>query len=173
MTPKKQAAVGSNDGVQSEQDRRSAEAEVSALVAEFASAHASLVAATRRWLQARLPTAHEVVYEYRDAFVISYAPDGRGYEAALALHGSAKGVLLYFNRGKDLPDPAKLLKGSGNQTRSIQLEAATLARPDVASLVDAAIARNPVPYAPTGRGTVVIRATSARKRRPAQSEESP
>jgi hypothetical protein len=161
------------DGTQSAAARESAEAEVSALVARFAPANEPLVAAARRWLQARLPTAHEVVYEYRDAFVISYSPDGRGYEAALALHGSAKGVLLYFNRGKDLPDPGKLLKGSGHQTRSIQLEAATLARPDVASLVDAAIAGNPVPYAPTGRGTVVIRATSASKRRPAQSEESP
>jgi hypothetical protein len=65
-----------------------------------------------------------------------------------------------------LPDPAKLLQGSGNQCRSINLEgASTLARPEVAHLIEEAIARNPVPFARAGRGSVVIRSTSAKKRR--------
>jgi hypothetical protein len=65
-----------------------------------------------------------------------------------------------------LPDPAKLLQGSGNQTRSISLEgASTLARPEVARLIDEAIARNRVPFARAGRGSVVIRSASAKKRR--------
>src|SRR5436305_6421663 len=121
----------------------------------------------RRWLRKRLPTAHELVYEYRNWFVISYSPNERGYEGVLAIRASADGVKLYFNRGKELPDPAKLLQGS-SQTRWIHLEgASTLARPEVASLVDEAIARNRVPFAGTGRGSVVIRSTSAKKRRPA------
>jgi hypothetical protein len=74
--------------------------------------------------------------------------------------------MLYFNRGKELPDPAKLLQGSGNQTRSISVEgASTLARPEVVRLIDEAIAHNQVPFAPAGRGSVVIRSTSATKRR--------
>ena len=64
-------------------------------------------------LRKRLPTAHEVVYEYRDCFVISYSPNERGYEGVLAIRASADGVKLYFNRGKGLPDPEKLLQGSG------------------------------------------------------------
>ena len=120
----------------------------------------------RRWLRKRLPTAHEVVYEYRDWFVISYSPSERGYEGVLAIRASENGVRLYFNRGKELPDPAALLQGSGNQTRWIHLEgASTLARPEVASLIDEAIARNPVPFASAGRGSVVIRSTAAKKRR--------
>ena len=72
---------------------------------------------------------------------------------------------LYFNQGKDLPDPAKLLHGS-SQTRWITVEgASTLARPEVACLIDEAIAHNRVPFAGTGRGSVVIRPTSAKKRR--------
>jgi hypothetical protein len=151
---------------QSAAERRAAEAQLRTLIAKFAPAHVRLLGAMRRWLRKRLPTANEVVYEYRDWFVISYSPNERGYEGVLAIRASANGVKLYFNRGKELPDPAKLLQGSGNQTRSINLEgASTLARPEVACLIDEAIARNRMPFARDGRGSVVIRSTSAKKRR--------
>jgi hypothetical protein len=151
--------------------RRSAEAELRRLIAKFAPAHQRLIGAMRRWLRKRLPTAHEVVYEYKDFFVISYSPNERGYEGVVAIRASADGVRLYFNRGKGLPDPAKLLQGSGKQTRWLDLEgASTLARPEVAGLIDEAIARNRVPFARTGRGPVVIRSESVKprqRRRPA------
>ena len=145
--------------------RRSAEAQLRTLIATFAPAHLRLIGAMRRWLRKRLPTAHEVVYEYRDWFVISYSPNDHGYEGVLAIRASADGVKLYFNRGKELPDPEKLLQGS-SQTRWIHMEgASTLARPGVARLIDEAIARNRVPFASAGRGSVVIRSTSAKQRR--------
>jgi hypothetical protein len=148
--------------------RRSAEAQLRTLIARFAPANSRLIGAMRRSLRKRLPTAHEVVYEYRNlgAVVISYSPSERGYEGVLSIRADADGVKLYFNRGKELPDPAKLLQGSGNQTRSINLEgASTLARPEVARLIDEAIARNRVPFARAGRGSVVIRSASAKQRR--------
>ena len=146
--------------------RRSAEAELRTFIAKFAPAHQPLIGAMRRWLRKRLPTAHELVYEYRDFFVISFSPNERGYEGVLAIRASANGVRLYFNRGKELPDPAKLLLGSGKQVRWIHVEgASTLARPAVASLIDEAIARNRVPFARAGRGSVVDRAASQRRRR--------
>jgi len=155
--------------------RRSAEAQLRALIARFAPAHLRLVHATRRCLRKRLPTANELVYEYRDCFVISHSPNDHGYDGVLAIRGSAQGVALYFNRGKELPDPAKLLQGSGKQTRSIPLEgASTLARPEVARLIDEAIARNRVPFARAGSGSVVIRSASTKKprrRRPASSKK--
>jgi hypothetical protein len=148
--------------------RRSAEAELRTLIAKFASAHQRLIGTMRRSLRKRLPTAHEVVYEYRDCFVVSYSPNEHGYEGVLAIRASADGVKLYFNRGKELPDPEKLLQGSGGQVRSIDVEgASTLTRPAVAHLIEEAIARNSVPFARTGRGPVVIRSTAAKKRRPA------
>ena len=163
MSVKKAVSPGT---VQLAAERRSAEAELDVLVAEFAAAHTKLVSTARKWLRKRLPTAFEVVYEYRDCFVISYSPNEHGYEGVFALRASESGVVLYFNFGKDLPDPGKVLQGSGKQTRSISLEgAATFARPEVACLIDEAIARNPVPYATTGRGSVLIRPTSASKRR--------
>ena len=161
-----QVEVEAPGSTQSAVARRAAEAELGTLIAKFAPAYLRLIGAMRRSLRKRLPTAHEVVYEYKDFFVISYSPDERGYEGVVAIRASANGVSLYFGRGKELPDPEKVLKGSGKQTRWIHLEgASTLARPEVARLIDEAIARNRVPFALTGRGSVVIRSTSARQRR--------
>lgn len=152
----------SQRSTQSAVARRSAEAQLRELVVRFAPAHQPLIGAMRRWLRKRLPTAHEVVYEYRDWFVISYSPNEHGYEGVLAIRGSTDGVKLYLTRGKGLPDPEKLLRGAA-QARWIPVDgASTLARPAVAGLVDAAIARNKVPFARTGRGPVVIRSKAAK-----------
>ena len=155
------------DSTQTAVARRAAEAELRRLIDKFAPEDLRLVAAVRRSQRKRLPTAHEIVYEYRNlgAVVISFSPNEHGYEGVLGIRASADGVRLYFNSGKDLPDPAKLLQGS-SQTRWINLEgASTLARPEVACLIDEAIAHNRVPFADAGRGSVVIRSTSAKKRR--------
>ena len=161
----------SQTGIQTAVARRSAEAELRRLITRFAPARERLVGTMRRWLQRRFPTACELVYEYRDFFVVSYSPNEHGYEGVLAIRGSGDGVRLYLNRGKGLPDPEKILQGSGTQTRWIHIEgASTLVRPAVECLIEGAIARNRVPFARSGRGPVVIRSTSAKKRqgRPAQ-----
>ena len=146
--------------------RRSAEAQLRTLIGKFAPGHVRLIGAARRSLRKRLPTAHEVVYEYRAWFVISFSPSEHGYEGVLAIRADADGVKLYFNRGKELPDPEKLLQGSAN-ARWIDLEgASTLALPAVARLIDEAIAHNRVPFARAdhrGGGPVVIRSASAKK----------
>lgn len=153
-------------GVQSPAERRSAETEVRTLIAAFAPKSLRLIGAMRRSLQRRLPTAHEVVYAYRDCFVISYSPSVHAYEGVLAIRGDTDGVTLYFNRGKELSDPDKLLNGSGGQARFIAVEAAsTLARPGVASLIEGAIGGTGVPFMPRGRGSVIMRSTSAKKGR--------
>ena len=65
---------------------------------------------------------------------------------------------LYLNSPKRLPDPEKLLRGSGARARYLELDgAATLARPAVARLFDAAMAANRVAFARTGRGAIVFR----------------
>src|SRR5688572_33200951 len=105
--PELQVMSPSQPSTQSAAERRAAEAELRTLITRFAPAHEDLIAAMRRSLRTRLPTAHEVVYEYRAWFVISYSPSGAGYEGVLAIRGDADGVKLYFNGGKELPDPEK------------------------------------------------------------------
>ncbi len=152
---------------QSEPERRAAEAALRGLIDKFAPTQLRLINAMRKSLRKRLPTAHELVYEYRSWFVISFSPSGQGFEGVLAIRADADGVKFYFSRGKELPDPEKLLKGSA-QVRFIEVESAsTLALPAVVRLIEEAIARNPVPFASSGHGPVVIRSaakkSSARK----------
>ncbi|MEO7355260.1 MAG: hypothetical protein ABIZ70_13025 [Gemmatimonadales bacterium] len=147
-------------------ERRVAEAQVDELLARLAPGHESLISATRKWVQKRLPSAYELVYEYTSWLVISYSPNEHGYEGVLAIRASASGVALHFSHGKELPDPEKLLQGTGKLTRSIPLEAASmLARPAVARLADEAIARNTVPFAAAGRGPLVVRPAAKKKKR--------
>ena len=143
-----------------------AEHQLVTLIARIAPSHGPMIASLRSLLRKRLPTAIELVYEYRDCVVISYSPNEHGYEGVLGIRASENEVRLFFNRWQELHDPAKLLKGSGKQVRAIPVpSAASLADPAVASLIDQAIALNPVPFASTGQGSVVIRPTSASKRR--------
>lgn len=173
MSGKKAASGRRSDRVevpgssQSAAERRAAEAELRTLIAEFAPQHVRLIDTVRKSLRKRLPTTHEVVYEYANqgAVVISFSPNEHGYDGVLAIRASADGVKLYFNQGKDLPDPEKLLQGSAN-ARWIDVEgASTLARPEAARLIEEAIARNRAPFAESGRGSVIIRSTSVKKRR--------
>lgn len=144
-------------------DQRAAETQARELIAKFAPEKVRLVAAIRKVMRERLPTAYEVVYEYRAWFVISISPTEQGYEGVFGIRGDADGVKFYFNHGKDLPDPEKLLKGSA-QVRFIDVESASaLAKPGVATLIDEAIARNRVPFPTAGDGLVVIRSKSAKK----------
>ncbi len=156
----------SDQSTQSPAARRTAESQLRTLIAKFTPDHLRLASAMRRRLRKSMPSAHEIVYEYKDFFVISFSPSEHGYEGVLAIRGSADGMRLYFNRGKNLPDPEKLLQGTGKQTRWIHVESASaLARPEVACLIDAAIAQNPAAFAGVGLGSIVIRSASKKPRR--------
>jgi hypothetical protein len=116
-------------------------------------------------MRKRLPTAHELVYDNYNCFVIGYSPSLRPSDAILSIAASANGVGLCFIRGKGLPDPHRLLKGSGNQTRSIHLDtASTLSSPGVQQLIDEAVRRSRTPFRPRGQGSLVIRSVSAKQR---------
>jgi hypothetical protein len=77
----------------------------------------------------------------------------------------ANGVGLCFIRGKGLPDPKRVLQGSGNQTRFLRVESVeVLARPEVKALVAAAVAQSRAPFRGSGRCELVIRSVSAKQR---------
>ena len=143
---------------QSATERRAVESQIKALVDKIAPEQQRLMAALRKALRKRLPAAHEIVYEYADNVTISYSPNDKGYAGVLALRASADGVRLYFNQGKGMPDPEKLLKGTAKLVRWIPVENATaLNRPAVATLIDSAIARSPIPFAKSGDGPTVVK----------------
>jgi len=142
-----------------------AEKRLAAFIAKFGAKDQRLIRAVRRAVRRRFPTANELVWDNYNFFVIGYSPTERPSDAIVSIAARANGVGLCFIRGAGLPDPKKLLLGSGNQTRFIRLESAdVLARPEVEALVAAAIARAEVPLPAKGRGRLIIRSVAAQQR---------
>lgn len=150
-----------------------AEKQLQKFIAKFDPKSQSLIRYLRKALRKRLPTANELVYDNYNFFVIGYSPTERPSDYIVSLAAAANGVGLSFNHGASLPDPHKLLLGSGKQNRFIRLESpSVLARPQVQALIDAAVARA-TPLPASGRGKLIIRSVSAkqRPRRKASGEE--
>jgi Domain of unknown function (DU1801) len=142
-----------------------AEQQLRTFIGKFDAKDQSLIRAVRRAMRARLPTAHELVYDNYNFFVIGYGPTLRPSDCPMSIAAGANGVSLCFMHGARLPDPTKILLGGGKQTRFVRLEsAATLARPDVQALIAAATRVAPAPYPRSGRGELVIRSISKKQR---------
>jgi hypothetical protein len=124
-----------------------------------------LIRSVRAAVRKRVPTANELAYDYNRSFVIGYSPTDRGIDSIVAISARATGVSLYFSQGPQLPDPKRMLLGSGKQTRFIQVEAASqLAHPDVEALIAATIDQARIPLPAKGKGRLIIKATAAKKR---------
>jgi hypothetical protein len=106
------------------------EQQLASFIQRFDPKNAALIRAVRRVLRKRLPTANELVYDNYNFFVIGYCSTDRPSDCILSIAASAKGVGLSFYHGATLPDPHKMLLGSGSQNRFIRIEsAAMLTRP--------------------------------------------
>lgn len=134
-------------------------------IAKFDRKDQRLIRDVRTAVRKRFAAANELVYDNYNFFVIGYSPTERPSDTIVSIAARANGVGLCFIHGAKLPDPKKLLVGSGNQTRFIRLESAdVLAQPDVEALIAAAIARAKVALPASGRGKLIIRSISEKQR---------
>jgi hypothetical protein len=147
-----------------ESKKLSPDAQLRAYIDKLEPKNQKLFHSVRAAVRKRFPTANELAYDYGDALVIGYAPADRGIEAIVAIRASADGVFLYFSQGPQLPDPQRLLRGSGKLTRFIQVEAVSqLAHPDVEALITAANDQASVPLPSKGKGSLIIKSDGAKK----------
>src|ERR1700678_3777688 len=118
------------------------EKQLAGFIEKFDSKNAPLIRTVRKVLGKRLPTAKELVYDNYNLFVIGYCSTERPSDCIFSIAAAANGVGLSFYCGASLPDPLKLLFGSGSQNRFVRIEStATLAHPGVEALIAAAIAQ--------------------------------
>jgi hypothetical protein len=116
-------------------------------------------------MRRRLPTAFELAYDNYNFFVLGYGPTARPSDCIVSLAAGANGLNLFFLRGAQLPDPKKVLLGTGNRTRFVRLaSAADMARPEVDALLSAAIAQAKTPFSLAAPGSLIIRSVSAKQR---------
>jgi len=133
-------------------------------LAKFEPETRSLIRAARAVLRKRWPGAHELVWDNYNFFVIGYCTSERPSSAMVTIAAAANGVGISFYRGASLSDPKKILLGAGKQNRFLRLESiATLARPEVRALLDAAAQQERAPLAARG-GKLIIRSVSAKQR---------
>jgi hypothetical protein len=142
---------------------------VAGFIAKFDARVGKLIRSTRTAVRRRFPTAVEIVYDNYNFLVFGFSSSERPSDAIVSLAANAKGVGLCFIYGASLPDPNKILQGSGNQTRFVRLEsAATIAKPEVQAHLKAAVKQAKTPLPATGRGYTIIKSIS-KKQRPRRS----
>ena len=116
-------------------------------------------------MRALLPCAIEMVYDNYNALAIGFGPSERASEAIFSLAVFPRWVTLCFLQGAKIPDPGKLLNGSGNQVRHIRLiDPDKLLSPAVRMLMMAALAIAKVPLSPYTKHRVIIKSISAKQR---------
>ena len=149
----------------------SPERQLARFIARYAPEIGALARVALAKMRARLPGAVELVYDNYNALAVGFGPTERASDAVFSIALFPRWVSLFFLRGANLPDPQKLLKGSGKQARHIVLEDATVVdRPDVRALMDRALERAARPLNAAAPNRIVIKSISARQRprRPAQ-----
>jgi hypothetical protein len=144
---------------------RTSEKELASFIDKFTPEMAARIRAARARMRALLPTAIELVYENYNFLVIGYGPSEQASEAIFSLAAHARGLALCFLQGAKLPDPKRILRGSGNVVRSIRLEDdATIDGPNVRALIRVALERAKVTLPRKQAHRLVIKSVSAKQR---------
>mgnify|MGYP003350738279 CR=1 FL=1 len=139
--------------------------QLNTFLARFDPVMAASIRACRAALRRRFPSANELVYDNYNFLVIGYATTERPSDSVVSIAANAKGVGLHFFYGSSLPDPHKILQGSGTQNRFVRLAGAeTLALPEVEALLAAAAAHADPPFPAAGKGKLIIRSISPKQR---------
>jgi len=151
--------------VKPENKKPAPEAQLQSFIDRFDPKNQKVIRSIRAAVRKRLPTANELAYDYTSHVVIGYSPTEHGIQSIVALDARGEGVRLYFMGGPQLPDPKKLLMGTGKQARYVGLETASkLAHPDVEALIVAAIGQSKIPLPSKGKGSLIILGRAAKER---------
>lgn len=141
------------------------EQQLEVFVAKFDPSIGELIRACRKVMRKRFPTANELVYDNYNFFVIGYCTTQRPSDCVVSLAANSKGLGLSFYHGATLPDPQRMLQGSGKQNRFVRLDdVAKLSVPGVLELIDAAEAQADPPFLRSGGGKLIIRSISEKQR---------
>jgi hypothetical protein len=152
-----------------------AEAQIEGFIAKFSDPVAAEIRAARADMRRRLPGAFELVYDNYNALAIGYGPTEKASEAIFSIALFPRWVSLFFLQGKGLPDPQRLLKGSGNVAKHVVVSSPEMINdPEIRTLMKESVARAKVPLDPANPHRLIIKSISAkqRPRRPAKAAKS-
>jgi hypothetical protein len=118
-------------------------------------------------LRRLMPGAVELVYDNYQWLVVGFGPSEKASHAVLSMVFVPGGwiTICFLQGGPRLPDPHKLLRGSGRQVRSMRLASPKdLDKPAVRALIRVALDRAVEPIDPTVKRRLVIKSISAKQK---------
>jgi hypothetical protein len=134
------------------------------LIGRYSPEVARAARAARSRVRKLLPGAIELVYDNYNALALAFGPTEKPGDAILSVALYPRWVSLFFARGAALPDPHKVLRGSGSRIRHVVLQpVSVIDTPPVRALLRAAIDTHPK-RASGSRGQTIIKSVSARQR---------
>lgn len=143
----------------------SPDAQLAGFIAKYAPDIGATARAALDKMRVRLPGAVELVYDNYNALAIGFAPTERVSDIIFSITVYPRWVSLFFRHGANLPDPQRLLKGSGTTIRHLVLEdASTLDKPAVRALMAQALERAAKPLDGAAPRRIVIKSISAKQR---------
>jgi len=143
----------------------SAERDLQGLIDKYTPEIATLARACLKKMRTKLPGAVQLIYDNYNALAIGFGPSDRASDAIFSIVLYPRWVTLFFLQGAGLPDPNKILKGSGKVVRHIVLAAAEdLDKPAIQALMTVALNRARAPIDPAAPGNIEIRSISAKQR---------
>ena len=149
-----------------------ADKELASFIGKYSQEVATVAKAALVKMRKRLPGAVELVYDNYNALAIAFGSSEKLADVIFSIALYPRWVSLFFKNGATLPDPQRLLKGSGKEIRHIVLEgAATLDRPAVRKLMAEAQRSASRPIDPKSKRRIISKSVAAnqRPRRPVQA----
>ena len=144
---------------------KSPAAQLETFIDKFSPEIAEHVRAMLKKMRSRLPGAVEMVYDNYNALVIGFCLVEKASEVILSIAVYPRHINLCFFDGDRLPDPQKLLQGSGKIARHLRLDRAeTLDNPAVRALMKAAVETASRPLDCKSKSRMVIASISAKQR---------
>jgi hypothetical protein len=141
--------------------------QLAGFIAKFSPAIAKDARAALVRMRRLIPAgAVQFVYDNWNGLVVGFGPNERPSDAIVSLLVTPDHLTLCFiSDGPSLPDPDKLLKGSGNVVRHVRLASpGDLDGASIKALVKAAIAQSDVPFPRGGRSKLIIKSISPKRR---------
>jgi hypothetical protein len=141
------------------------QAQLDGFIDKFTPEVAALTRALIVKMKARVPGATIMVYDNYNALAIGFGPNEKAGRAVMSLAVMPRWVTLCFLFGVGLPDPQRLLQGSGSRVRHIRLHTAeAFDDPHVQDLVAAALERSEPPIDAAAEQRLIIKSISAKQR---------
>lgn len=139
--------------------------ELRRFISRFSPAVAKELRGARSRLRSAFPRGYELVYDNFNALVFAFSASEKQADLVLSIAAYPRWVSLFFAHGASLPDPHRLLRGSGSRIRHVVLTSASdLDSPAIRALIAHATKRAAKVFTTAPKLTTVIRSVSAKQR---------